>query len=133
MDRIHIAKVGDKITAKWANDLIDEIRRQNIIAGNGLRKTTTKDGTILSLDTSKSTNAKVDMHLPSDVYIAQVVGETNLDGSIPVDVYSTDGEVVATRATAFRPDLLHFSTMDIGTRFMVHGINVDLTEGTENL
>ena len=132
MDRMRVVKVGDKITAKWANDLISEVRRQNIIPGNGLKKTVTSSGTILSLDTSKKSKGEVNLILPNEVYIAQVVGETNQDGSIPVDVYSTDGDLL-TRATAFRPDLMHFSTMDIGTRFLVHDVSIDLTEGTENI
>lgn len=135
MDRLKLPNVGDKITAKWARDIIDEVRRQNIIPGRGLKKTVTSSGTILTLtdEMGKGGSGAAAVN-EGELYIAQVIAEPKEDGSIPVDLYNSDSFAVAHHnVIAYRPDLTHFSTMDIGTRFLVHAINVGFVEGTENL
>ena len=135
MDRLKLPNVGDKITAKWARDIIDEIRRQNIIPGRGLKKQVTSSGTILTLtDDNIGGGGSTSAIDAGQVFIAQVISEPKEDGSIPVDLYNPDSFTVAHHnVLAFRPDLTHFSTMDIGTRFLVHALNVSFIEGSENL
>lgn len=50
MDRLNEVQAGSKATAKWANQVVDELRRLKIVPGNGIRVTTTASGTVISLD-----------------------------------------------------------------------------------
>ena len=50
MDRLSEVQAGSKATARWANQVVDELRRLKIVPGNGIRITTTASGTVISLD-----------------------------------------------------------------------------------
>ena len=52
MDRLTTPRPGDGMSARWAAAVVEEIRRQNIIPGNGIKKTTSSTGTVLEIDTS---------------------------------------------------------------------------------
>lgn len=135
MDRLTTPKVGDKITAKWASSLIDEIRRQKIVPGPGYRTKTTSQGTVITFTDEKGTGGGTTLKgLDDAVYIAQCIGEPHEDGSIPVDLYKSDMSGPEVRnVTAFRPDLTHFTRMDVGTRFIVHAISIVMNNGGEAL
>ena len=134
MDRLTVPKVGDKITAKWAASLIDEIRRQKIVPGPGYKTKVTSQGTVLALTDERDRGGSGVKGLDDAVYIAQCIAEPNDDGSIPVDLYKSDlsGPVVC-NAVAFRPDLTHYSKMDVGTRFIVHAICITMNNGGDAL
>ena len=75
MDRLSIPKVGDPMSAKWAQEVVDEIRRQEIIPGNGLRKKETTKGTVIELDGSKDENASPNVEIKSNTsFLAKIVG-----------------------------------------------------------
>lgn len=136
MDRIDEVQAKQKILAKWANDIVREIRRQKIIPGTGIRITTTSDGTIVNAEPKKGggSEREVIKGLDDAVYIAQCIGEPHEDGSIPVDLYKSDMSGPEVRnVTAFRPDLTHFTRMDVGTRFIVHAISIVMNKGGEAL
>lgn len=75
MDRLDIPKVGDPIAAKWAQAVVDTIRRQEVIPGNGLRKTVTDKGTTLNMNRTKNKNiiAQINM-FPNASFLAKIVG-----------------------------------------------------------
>lgn len=50
MDRLTTQQAGNPATAKWANEVVDELRRQKLISGNGVRLTVTSSGTRIDLD-----------------------------------------------------------------------------------
>lgn len=134
MDRLTTPKVGDKITAKWASSLIDEIRRQKIVPGPGYRTKTTSQGTVITFTDGNGSGGSAVRGLDDAVYIAQCTGEPLEDGSIPVDLYQDEFSVPVVRnVLAFRPDLTHFSKLDIGTRFMVHAMIVHMNVGGDAL
>lgn len=135
MDRLNIPKVGDKITAKWANEIVSQIRRQQLVPGPGYRLKTTSSGTVIAFTDEKGKGGGTTVKgLDDAVYIAQCIGEPNPDGSIPVDLYQDEfsGPVVR-NVLAFRPDLTHYSKMDVGTRFMVHAMVVRENVGGDAL
>lgn len=135
MDRLNTPKVGDKITAKWANEIVSQIRRQQLVPGPGYRLKTTSSGTVITFDSKKGGGGGTTVKgLDDAVYIAQCIGTPNEDGSIPVDLYESDlGGPVFRNVTAFRPDLTHFTRMDVGTRFIVHAISIVTNNGGEAL
>lgn len=59
MDRIEEVAKGQKILAKWANKIVQEIRRLKIIPGPGIRTTVTSDGTIVNVDANNKTESTV--------------------------------------------------------------------------
>lgn len=72
MDRLNSVKPKDRTSAAWANEVIAELRRLNIIPGNGIRKTVTSKGTRIDLDLSDesdSTSISTDTCFP--VYILE--------------------------------------------------------------
>jgi len=134
MDRLNIPKVGDKITAKWANEIVSQIRRQQLVPGPGYRLKTTSNGTVITFDSKKGGGGSSVVGLTDSVYIAQCIGEPYSDGSIPVDLYQDEFSVPVVRnVLVFRPDLTHFSRIDVGTRFMVHAMVVHTNVGGDAL
>lgn len=132
MDRLNNQSVGEKITAKWANEIVDDLRRLNIIPGNGLRKTVTKDGTVISLDMPKKTSSAAEEPLKDEVYFAIVTQSSEEDGSFKADLYTSKmGECVRRNVTVFLPDLTHFTRVKPGTEVLVHKINVSLLAGDD--
>ena len=133
MNRLNTPKVGDKITAKWANEIVSQIRRQQLVPGPGYRLKTTSNGTVITFTDKKGGGGTI-VGLQDAVYIAQCIGEPNPDGSIPVDLYQDEFSVPVVRnVLAFRPDLTHYSKMDVGTRFMVHAMVVRENVGGDAL
>ena len=131
MDRLDNQKVGEKITAKWANEIVDDLRRQNIIPGNGIRKTVTKDGTIISLDLPKKTNVEEGEALSEEVYFAIANTTGSDDGSFKADLYNPRGQLVRRNVTVFLPDLTHYTRVKSGTQVLVHRLNVGLLAGDD--
>lgn len=132
MDRLTEQKAGNKATAKWANEVVAELRRLNIIPGNGIRKTVTSNGTVIDLDIPQQVAGGKSTPLEDAVYFAVAVGNSEDDGSFKADLYTSKfGEVVARNATVFLPDLTHFTRIQIGTEFLVHRINVTLLAGDD--
>jgi len=75
MDRLTIPKVNDPITVKWAQEVVDEIRRQEIIPGNGLNKKVTSKGTILEMERSKKINVSPQINVSAGTsFLAKIVG-----------------------------------------------------------
>lgn len=133
MDRLTEQKAGNKATAKWANEVVAELRRLNIIPGNGLRKTVTSSGTILDLDNGKKTTSGGSATpLEDAVYFAVVTGAPEEDGSFKADLYTSKiGKLVARNVTVFLPDLTHFTRVQVGTEILVHRISVALLAGDD--
>ena len=133
MDRLTEQKAGNKATAKWANEVVAELRRLNIIPGNGIRKTVTSNGTVLDLDIPQKTSGGSNRPpLEDAVYFAVVRTEPAEDGSFTADLYTSKlGEQIASGATIFLPDLTHFTRIQTGTELLVHRINVALLGGTD--
>lgn len=60
MDRLSVPKPNDRMSVKWAQQIVDEIRRQNIIPGNGIKKTVNANGTVISLDLPSESGGEAD-------------------------------------------------------------------------
>lgn len=133
MDRLTEQKAGNKATAKWANEVVAELRRLNIIPGNGIRKTVTSNGTVIDLDIPQQVaGGQKSTPLEDAVYFAVAVGNSEEDGSFKADLYTSKfGEVVARNATVFLPDLTHFTRIQKGTELLVHRISVTLLAGDD--
>lgn len=132
MDRLTEQKAGSKATAKWANEVVAELRRLNIIPGNGIRKTVTSNGTVIDLDIPQQVAGGKSTPLEDAVYFAVAVGNSEDDGSFKADLYTSKfGEVVARNATVFLPDLTHFTRIQKGTELLVHRISVTLLAGDD--
>lgn len=132
MDRLTEQKAGNKATAKWANEVVAELRRLNIIPGNGIRKTVTSNGTVIDLDIPQQVAGGKSTPLEDAVYFAVAVGNSEDDGSFKADLYTSKfGEVVARNATIFLPDLTHFTRIQKGTELLVHRISVTLLAGDD--
>lgn len=133
MDRLTEQKAGNKATAKWANEVVAELRRLSIIPGNGIRKTVTSNGTVLDLDIPQQVaGGQKSTPLEDAVYFAVAVGNSEEDGSFKADLYTSKfGEVVARNATVFLPDLTHFTRIQKGTELLVHRISVTLLAGDD--
>ena len=132
MDRLTEQKAGNKATAKWANEVVAELRRLNIIPGNGIRKTVTSNGTVIDLDIPQQVAGGKSTPLEDAVYFAVAVGNSEEDGSFKADLYTSKfGEVVARNATVFLPDLTHFTRIQKGTELLVHRISVTLLAGDD--
>ena len=131
MDRLTEQKAGNKATAKWANEVVAELRRLNISPGNGIRKTVTSNGTVIDLDIPQKTGGGSNRPpLEDAVYFAIVRSEPAEDGSFKADLYTSKmGEQVASNVTVFLPDLTHFTRIQTGTELLVHRINVTLLAG----
>lgn len=75
MDRLTIPKLNDPVSAKWAQAVVDEIRRQEIIPGNGLRKTVTGKGTVLEMDRSKKISVSPNITIGANAsFLAKITG-----------------------------------------------------------
>ena len=74
MDNLTAPKAGDPLKATWAQDVVDEIRRQDIIPGNGLRKTKTTLGTVLELDRGKKTILSPQLTMTGTSFLCRIVG-----------------------------------------------------------
>ena len=133
MDRLTEQKAGNKATAKWANDVVAELRRLNIIPGNGIRKTVTSNGTVLDLDIPQQTAGGGNVApLQDAVYFAVVSSAPSEDGSFKADLYTSKmGQLVARNVTVFLPDLTHFTRVQVGTEILVHRISVALLAGDD--
>lgn len=88
MDRLDEQKAGSPATAKWANEVVDELRRLKIVPGNGIRVTTTGSGTVVSLDIPPQAEGGESQ-------------EPNVDSCFPVMV-SGHAEGVAFRGVSYR-------------------------------
>lgn len=132
MDRLTEQKAGNKATAKWANEVVAELRRLSIIPGNGIRKTVTSNGTVIDLDIPQQVAGGKSTPLEDAVYFAVAVGNSEDDGSFKADLYTSKfGEVVARNVTVFLPDLTHFTRIQKGTELLVHRISVTLLAGDD--
>lgn len=75
MERLTAPKVGDPLKAKWAQEVVDEIRRQEIIPGNGLNKKVTSKGTVLEMERSKKLNLSTNVQVsPGTSFLGKIVG-----------------------------------------------------------
>lgn len=75
MDRLNEVQAGSKATAKWANQVVDELRRLKIVPGNGIRVTVTGSGTVISLDIPPQAAGGAD-------------ADPSLDSCFPVEIIS---------------------------------------------
>ena len=75
MDRLTEPKVGDPLQARWAQEVVDEIRRQEIIPGNGLKKSVTGKGTVIEMEKSKKVNISPEIKVSAGTsFLAKIVG-----------------------------------------------------------
>ena len=84
MDRLTEQQAGNKATARWANQVVDELRRQHLIPGNGIRVTVTGSGTVIALDIpAEASSSDYDPSLDScfPIYITGYSGNEAYKGA----------------------------------------------------
>lgn len=75
MDRLSEQQAGNRATAKWANEVVDELRRLKLIPGNGIRITTNSNGT------------RIDIDIPAEAGSSEE-HDPSLDSCFPVEIIS---------------------------------------------
>ena len=131
MDRINSPASGDRIRAKWASDIVDQIRRLNIIPGNGIRKTVTSKGVRIDVDVPPDQSGGGGVCI-SDVIPCIVSGGTAESG-YSADLYANGlGERRTGSGTLWCPELATHSDIPSGSSILAHVCLVTFTQSDEN-
>lgn len=122
MDRLTVPKVGDPLKAKWAQEVVDEIRRQEVIPGNGLRKKVTDSGTILEMESSRKQNINMNLAISAGTsFLAKIVGGSAMTyWNIELYPNGMDGAPASGTYYACANELLANGTNLIGKWVIVH-------------
>lgn len=123
MERFNTVKPGDKIMAKWANDLIAQLRRITIIPGAGLRKQETSQGTVISLKDEKGGGLGGGGGVVSDVIPCIVNGGTALDGysvTLYLKGFDHSSRSDIKSGTLFVPEIATHTDLPAGTSILAH-------------
>lgn len=130
MDRIYSPAGGDRIRAKWASDIVDQMRRLNIIPGNGIRKTVTSKGVRLDIDIPPDQGGG-GAAVPSDVIPCLVTGGSALEG-YSVALYAKGfGESSTGTGTLWCPEVSTHTTLPTGTSILAHFCQATFTQSDE--
>ena len=135
MDRLSIPKAGDKIAAKWADEIVSELRRQKLVPGPNYRLKTTSQGTVLVLDIpDEASGTDADPALDScfPVFITGYVSGEAYRGA----EYRIVGKDYAGTRTEGSTNRLYFphvtpsSQLPIGTTVLAHRIAAPIIESS---
>lgn len=119
MDRFSTVKEGDRLSAKWADNVIAEIRRTTIIPGKGLKKTVTSKGTRLDLVDEVGAGGGGGEAIPSDVVPCIVGGGSAVDG-YSVTLYPNGFNHTSKTGTLFLPEVATHTDIPVGTSILAH-------------
>lgn len=122
MDRLPNIKVGDRITAKLANDITNAIRRQQIIPGPSYRTKTTTQGTVIVFKDEKGGGVPGGGAV-SDVIPCIVNGGTALDGysvTLYLKGFDHSSRSDIKSGTLFVPEIATHTDLPAGTSILAH-------------
>lgn len=138
MDRLNSVKPTDRTSAAWANAVIEELRRLNIIPGNGIKKTVTSKGTRIDLDipaeSGGSANPATDSCFP--VFITGYVGNGAYTGALYRIVgknYNNSSSDEGASNPLYFPHVTPQTTIPIGCTILAHRIEApSIQSSTDN-
>ena len=122
MDRLSSVKEGDGLSAKWADNVIAEIRRTTIIPGKGLKKTVTSKGTRLDLVDELGSGGGGE-GVPSDVIPCIVNGGTAVDGysvTLYLNGFDHTSRSDIKTGTLFLPEVATHTNIPASTSILAH-------------
>lgn len=122
MDRLTVPKVGDPLKAKWAQEVVDEIRRQEVVPGNGLKKKVTEHGTVLEMESSKKQTIKTNVTIGAGTsFLAKIIGgSATTYWTVQLYPNGMDGEPASGTYYAVANELYANGTNLIGKWVIVH-------------
>lgn len=123
MDRLSTVKEGDGLSAKWADNVIAEIRRTTIIPGKGLKKTVTSKGTRLDLVDGIGAGGGGGEAISSDVIPCIVNGGTATDGysvTLYLNGFDHTSRSDIKSGTLFLPEIATHTDLPTGTSILAH-------------
>lgn len=122
MDRLTSQQAGNAATAKWANEVVDELRRLNIVPGNGIKKTVTSSGTVLTLDIPAEGGGGGDPALDScfPVYITSYTEGAIFKG---MKIRIVDSGSGTSNEELYFPHVTPYTKVPVGTCVLAHRIS----------
>lgn len=121
MDRISGVNPGTGIRASWGNGVVDELRRQYIIPGNGIKVTRTTKGTVIEIDSPPEQQAGgTSGEVVSDVIPCLVYGGTGLTGYDATLYANGLGEKSTGTGTLYCPEVSTHAYLPDGTSVLAH-------------
>ena len=123
MDRLTEQQAGNKATAKWANQVVDELRRQHLIPGNGVRLTVTSNGTRLDITVPDEASSESSEGVVSDVIPCIVDGGTALDGyavTLYLKGFDHSSRSDIKNGTLFVPEIATHTDLPRGASVLAH-------------
>lgn len=134
MDRINGVRAGTGISAKWGNDIVDQIRRLHLIPGNGIKVSTTSKGTRIDLDLPQEQGTGSNVNAISDVIPCVVYSTSDISAyqGYGVYLYANGFDQGRTgRGTLYIPELATHTSMPSGTSILAHVCLATYTESDE--
>lgn len=131
MDRLNEVQAGSKATAKWANQVVDELRRLKIVPGNGIRVTVTGSGTVIALDTPAESSNASGVAI-SDVIPCKVVGGDAITG---YDVYLYANGIDKNSTSSgklYLPEVTTMTKIPSETWILAHICEANFTQSDED-
>jgi hypothetical protein len=129
MDRLNEVQAGSKATAKWANQVVDELRRLKIVPGNGIRVTVTASGTVIALKDEGSSGSSGGGGM-SDVIPCITDSPTlSLRDGYAVTLYANGfGEGSTGNGQLYLPEVATHTTLPAGTSVLAHICQANYTQ-----
>lgn len=136
MDRLTEQQAGNKATAKWANQVVDELRRQHLIPGNGIRVTVTGSGTVIALDIPQQagSTAEVDPSVDS-CFPVEIISQTANKAFLGAK-YRIVGKTYSSSSTEtdpiYFPHITPSTVFPIGCTVLAHRLNAPIFQSSND-
>lgn len=139
MDRLTEQQAGNRATAKWANEVVDELRRLKLIPGNGIRITTNSNGTRIDIDIpAEASSSDYDPSLDScfPIYITGYSGNEAYKGAryrIVGKDYTRSSSDEGDSNRIYFPHVTPQTTIPMGCTILAHRLAAPLLQdSTDN-
>ena len=133
MDRINGVKAGTGISARWGNDIVDQIRRLHLIPGNGIKISTTSKGTRIELDLPQEQSSSSGVAI-SDVIPCKITesGDGAQLSGYSVALYANGFWDASTdTGKLFIPELATQTSLPIDTSILAHVCEATYTQSSQ--
>ena len=135
MDRLTEQQAGNKATARWANQVVDELRRQHLIPGNGIRVTVTGSGTVIALDIpAEASTSNYDPSLDS-CFPVEIISQT-ANKAFKGAKYRVVGKTYSSSSTEsdeiYFPHITPSTIFPIGCTVLAHRIEAPIFESSND-
>lgn len=129
-DRINGVKAGTGIRASWGNEVVDQIKRLQLIPGNGIKISTSSKGTRIELDLPQESVSNAEGGI-SDVIPCIVTGGTAEQGYSATLYANGLGERSTGNGTLWCPELATQSDIPEDSSILAHVCLVTFTQSDE--